>query len=143
MVAQRTVLFVCVGNASRSMMAEAIFNRQGPDGWRAVSAGVAPARATNPNTGPMLSEIGVPLPPHPPQALTEKMVEEATVRISIGALDHPSCPEWFVRSHPRRWEVADPHHLDGEEFRRIRDSLRSQVEALVEELDTNGSPSPS
>lgn len=143
MVTQRTVLFVCVGNASRSMMAEAIFNRHGPNGWRAVSAGVAPARSTNPNTGPMLSEIGVPLPPHSPQALTEKMVEEAAVRISIGALDHPSSPEWFVRSHPRRWEVPDPHHLDPEAFREIRDALRSKVEALIEELGTTEPPGPS
>jgi arsenate reductase (thioredoxin) len=137
MTAHRTVLFVCVGNAGRSMMAEAIFNKFGPKGWRAVSAGVFPARTTNPNTGPTLSEIGVPLPPHPPQGLTEQMVRTATVRVSIGALDHPSCPEWFTQTHPRRWELPDTHHTDAQGFREIREAIRSKVDALTAELREN------
>jgi arsenate reductase (thioredoxin) len=134
MTARRTVLFVCVGNAGRSRMAEAIFNKFGPKGWRALSAGVLPARATNPNTGPTLSEIGIPLPPRPPQDLTEQMVRAATVRVSIGALDHPSCPEWFTQTHPRRWELPDTHHADAQGFREIREAIRSKVDALIAEL---------
>ena len=134
MTAQRTVLFVCVGNAGRSVMAEAIFNKFAPKGWRASSAGVSPARATNPNTGPALSEIGVPLPPHPPQGLTEPMGRSATVLVSIGALDDAACPEWFSQIHPRRWELPDTHHADAEGFREIRDAIRSKVDALIAEL---------
>ncbi len=137
MAGTRTVLFVCVGNAGRSMMAEAIFNSQAPKGWHALSAGVSPARATNPNTGPTLSEIGVRLPSHPPQGLTKKMVREASIRISIGALDHPSCPEWFTQSLARRWDVADTHHSDASGFREIREAIRSQVDALIAELPRN------
>ncbi len=143
MTAHRTVLFVCVGNAGRSMMAEAIFNRSSPDDWHAVSAGVSPARATNPNTGPALAEIGVPLPPHPPQGLTEQTVREATVRVPLGALEHPSCPEWFTETRPRRWDLPDTHHADAQGFREIRDAIRSQVDALVAELRRNEPPGPS
>ncbi len=135
MDARRTVLFVCVGNAGRSVMAEAIFNSRGPNGWRAVSAGVSPARATNPGTAPALAEIGVPLPSHPPQGLTERMFREAAVRVSIGATEHPSCPAWFVQAHPRTWEIPDTHHADAERFREIREAIRSKVDALIEELD--------
>ena len=64
----RTVLFVCVENAARSLMAEAMFNANPPAGWRATSAGTQPAAAPNPRTGPMLREVGLELPPHPPAA---------------------------------------------------------------------------
>ncbi len=131
MVAKRTVLFVCVGNAGRSMMAEAIFDQLCPDGWRAASAGVAPARATNPLTGPTLAEIGVSLPPHPPQRVTEPMVRDAALCVSLGALDHASCPAWFVRARPRPWAVPDPQYLDAQGFREIREAVRSRVEALI------------
>lgn len=137
MATPRTVLFVCVGNAGRSMMAEAIFNKHAPRGWHALSAGVSPARATNPLTGPTLAEIDVPLPSHPPQGLTEEMVREATIRISIGAVDHPSCPEWFSQTHPRRWELPEPRHFDAQRFRDTREAIRSQVDALIAELGTN------
>lgn len=39
----KLVLFVCVENTFRSVLSEAIFNAQAPDGWRAESAGVQPA----------------------------------------------------------------------------------------------------
>src|SRR5215469_3422971 len=54
----RTVLFVCVENAARSLMAEAFFNADPPEGWRAISAGTEPAPRPNGRTGPMLREVG-------------------------------------------------------------------------------------
>lgn len=129
------VLFVCVGNAGRSVMAEAIFNRLAPKRWQAISAGVSPARAKNPLTGPALAKIGVPLPAHPPQRVTKEMVRGASLCISIGALTDPSCPAWFTHARPRPWEVPDPHHFDAEGFAEIRDAIRSKVEALIVELN--------
>ncbi|HEY6238551.1 MAG TPA: arsenate reductase ArsC, partial [Thermoplasmata archaeon] len=38
-------LFVCVENAGRSLMAEALFNAHAPPGWVGRSAGTAPAAA--------------------------------------------------------------------------------------------------
>ncbi len=134
MAARRTVLFVCVGNAGRSVMAEAIFNSRSPNGWRATSAGVSPARATNPNTGAALSEIGVQVPAHPPQGLTEPMVAAAAICISIGAIDHPSCPEWFLRARPVLWTLPDTHGAEAQAFREIREAVRAKIEALIEEL---------
>lgn len=134
MTANKMVLFVCVGNAGRSLMAEAIFNSLAPEGWRAISAGVSPARSPNPLTGEVLAEIGVPLPPHAPQPLTEEMARSATVRISMSAFTHPACPRWFNPRMARSWEVLDTYHADGDAFRSIRDELRSRVESLIGEL---------
>lgn len=135
----RTVLFACVGNAGRSLMAEAIFNSRAPAGWRGVSAGVSPARAPNPLTGEALAEIEVPLPPHGPQLLTEEMARRASVRVSIGAFDHPACPPWFGPKLARRWEIPDTHYAGAEKFRGIRDDLGAKVDSLIRELTEKGS----
>ena len=42
LTAPRIVLFVCVENAARSLMAESVFNADPAPGWRATSAGTRP-----------------------------------------------------------------------------------------------------
>lgn len=134
MAEPRTVLFVCVENAARSLMAEAFFNDHPPPGWRAVSAGTAPAAVPNPRTGPMLREVGVAAPTHPPRALTVPEMEHAGRRITMGCLDHASCPARLAQLPLEDWALPDPARLDDDGFRRVRDEIRRRVEALKEGL---------
>lgn len=130
----RFVLFVCVENAARSLMAEAFFNADAPDGWRAISAGTSPARLPNPRTGPMLEELGLALPDHPPQALTDSWMASAAVRVTMGCLDSGSCPA-RLRSLPTEdWALPNPAHLDAAGFRQVRDEIRRRVSELVRRL---------
>ncbi len=132
--ADRTVLFLCVENACRSLMAEAFFNADPPPGYRAVSAGTRPSVAPNPRTAPMLREVGVEPPVHPPRPLTREMDEDADVRVTMGCLDDASCPA-HLRTHPLvDWALPDPARLDDEGFRRVRDEIRERVRLLGLEL---------
>lgn len=134
MSAKRIVLFVCVENACRSLMAEAMFNASAPAGWEAISAGTRPAQAANPRTGPMLREIGLEAPVHPPRALTPEMMEGAEVGVTMGCLDDASCPARLKTLDFRDWGLPDPARLDDPGFRDVRDRLRTEVRALVAEL---------
>lgn len=125
-----SVLFVCVGNAGRSVMAEAIFNASAPPGWTAISAGTEPAERVNPRTAPMLAEIGLALPDHPPQRLTNEMIDGSPVRITMGCLDRPSCPARLRNGELLDWELPDPARLDDDGFRSVRDEIRRRVAAL-------------
>ncbi|HEV2449057.1 MAG TPA: low molecular weight phosphatase family protein [Thermoplasmata archaeon] len=130
----RTVLFVCVGNAGRSLMAEAIFNADPPTGWIAESAGTEPAAHTNPRTEAMLREIGIPMPAHPPQLLTNAMIDRASRRFTMGCLDRQSCPARLKGAPLTDWQLPDPAGLDDTGFRRVRDEIRSRVAVLRSEL---------
>lgn len=134
MTPSKAVLFVCVGNSGRSLMAEAIFNANPPEGWTAVSAGTSPAAAPNPRTGPMLRELGLALPPHPPQPLTPEMMDQARVRITMGCLDDASCPARLKTLELRDWALPDPALLDEDGFRQVRDRIVGMVKGLRTEL---------
>ncbi|MGP8073412.1 MAG: low molecular weight phosphatase family protein [Thermoplasmata archaeon] len=130
----KTVLFICVGNSGRSLMAEAMFNANPPEGWTAISAGTSPAASANPRTGPILREIGLGLPPHPPQLLTPEMMETASVRVTMGCLDDAACPARLKTLELRDWALPDPVQLDDAGFRGVRDRLLGLVKGLRTEI---------
>ena len=131
---EKTVLFVCVENACRSLMAEAMFNRNPTSGWRAISAGTQPATAPNPRTEGMLREIGLELPAHPPQLLTDEMLRTSRATVTMGCLDSASCPANLKAVEVRDWALPDPAKLDDAGFRQVRQDLLARVEGLRREL---------
>ncbi|MGD0250399.1 MAG: low molecular weight phosphatase family protein [Thermoplasmata archaeon] len=133
-MSHRLVLFICVGNSGRSLMAEAMFNANPPEGWTAISAGTRPATSANPRTGPMLRELGLDLPPHSPQLLTPEMMDSARVRVTMGCLDDASCPARLKTVELRDWQLPDPAQLDDPGFRQVRDRLVGLVRGLRTEL---------
>jgi arsenate reductase len=138
--AERRVLFVCVENAARSLMAEAIFNANPPAGWVAESAGTRPAAGPNPRTARFLQELGLPMPSHPPQELRLDQLATAEIVVTMGCLDAASCPAHLSDARPRDWGLPDPSGLDDSGFRQVRDSIRIRVGSLVAELAARGPP---
>jgi protein-tyrosine-phosphatase len=141
-VAARLVLFICVENACRSLMAEALFNARPAPRWGAVSAGTRPAAAPNDRTARFLAEVGLALPAHPPQLLTPELMEAARVRVTMGCLDDASCPARLRSLELRDWGLPDPARLDDAGFRRVRDDLARRVASLVVELAATEPASP-
>ena len=137
------VLFICVHNAGRSMMAEAMFNAAAPTGWSARSAGTSPAETPNPRTASMLREIGLDLPDHPPRLLEPGEMEGAALRITMGCLDDASCPARLKHLPLRDWGLPDPSNEDDAGFRRVRDELQQRVATLRREIEASrGVPAP-
>jgi len=130
----KVVLFICVGNSHRSLMAEAMFNASPPEGWVAVSAGTDPADAADPRTATMLRELGLEPPPHAPQLLTPEMMIQARVRVTMGCLDDASCPARLKTLELRDWALPDPAHMDDRGCRQVRDRIVGLVKGLRTEL---------
>ncbi len=131
------VLFVCVRNAGRSQMAEALFNavaaRRGLP-LRAESAGTAPASQVHPGVVLVMQELGIDLSSQRPRLLTDEIASKARMVVTMGcAVDASACPAVFLRD-VEDWGLPDPEGRDVEGVRAIREMVRQKVEALVEAL---------
>jgi len=126
------VLFVCVGNSGRSVMAEYLFSRVAGGRHEARSAGSDPGSAPHPHVVEALAEIGVDASGHVPHKLDADDLAWADVAVST--CSEEVCP---VTPGVRRisWVFPDPKSLPLEDVRPIRDEIERHVERLVRELD--------
>ena len=88
----KKVLFVCVGNAGRSQMAEAFFNHIAKGKAQAMSAGTNPASAVDPTVIRVMQEVGIDISRNHPKKLTVEMMEQADKVISMGCGVELACP---------------------------------------------------
>ncbi len=121
------VLFVCVQNAGRSQMAEALFRRAAGDRHEARSAGSSPAAAVHPEVAALMPELADRVP----RKLEREDAEWADVVVTMGCGD--ACP-YIPGKRYVDWELDDPAGKSLEETRRIRGEIERRVTSLVDEL---------
>jgi arsenate reductase (thioredoxin) len=125
------VLFVCVANAGRSVLAERLFRRAAGDRHEARSAGSTPGAHVHQVVVDALREIGVDASGHVPRRLDDDDVRWADV---VVATCDDACP--FVPGKRYvGWQLPDPKGRPLTEVRKLRDEIASRVEQLVAELD--------
>jgi protein-tyrosine-phosphatase len=126
------VLFVCLHNAGRSQMSEALFARAAENRHQADSAGTTPAERVHPEVVEAMRELGIDLAGRTPQKLTREAAERADVVVTMGCGDE--CP-YIPGKRYVDWDLEDPKGKPLAEVRRTRDDIASRVEQLVRELD--------
>jgi arsenate reductase len=126
------VLFVCVGNQGRSVMAQRLFERAAAGAHASRSAGSAPGRTPHPQVVEALREVGIDASDHVPHKLDDADLKWADVAVSVCADE--VCP---VTPGVRRisWDVPDPIMMPLEQVRGVRDEIGGRVEELVRQLD--------
>jgi arsenate reductase (thioredoxin) len=127
-----SVLFVCLHNAGRSQMSQALFERAADGRHTAVSAGTTPAERVHPEVVQAMAELGIDLSDRRPQPLTRALAERADVVVTMGCGDE--CPYIPGRRYID-WDLPDPKGRPLDEVRATRDEIRRRVGALVGELD--------
>jgi arsenate reductase len=130
------VLFVCVANGGRSVMAERLFRRAAAGRHTARSAGSEPGGAAHPQVVEALREVGIDAADHVPRRLDTDAL--AWADLAVSTCSEEVCP---VTPGVRRlaWELPDPKGLPLEQVRPIRDEIARRVAELVEELDASSS----
>ena len=127
------ILFVCVHNAGRSVMAEAFLERIAGDRYRALSAGTEPADHPHPEVVSAMRDVGIELDSSPGRLLTHEMAEGADLVIGMGCAVEEACPALTVPLED--WALDDPKGRPPEEVAAIRDEVAARVEQLVARLD--------
>ena len=125
------VLFVCLHNAGRSQMGQALFERAARGRHRARSAGTTPAERVHPEVVEAMDELGIDLSHRAPRRLTDEHAAWADVVVTMGCGD--ACPYIPGRRYVD-WELADPHGRPLEAVRATRDDIARRVQALLGEL---------
>jgi arsenate reductase len=128
-----SVLFICVQNAGRSQMAEALFARAVEGRHEARSVGSAPAEHVHPEVVDAMRELGVELSGRVPRKLEHADAEWADVVVTMGCGD--ACP-YIPGKRYVDWDLPDPQGKPPDEVRRVRDEIARRVEALADELTT-------
>lgn len=141
------VLFLCTGNSARSILAEALLNRDGAGRFRAFSAGSFPKGAVHPMALAVLAEEGLPTeglrskswdefagPDAPPLDLIFTVCDAAAGEV---------CPIWPGSPLTAHWGIEDPAAVEGEEqrgafltaFRRLNERIARLLALPVETMD--------
>ena len=124
------VLFVCVENAGRSQMAQAFAAKYGVT---AESAGTLPVSVVNPIVVKAMKEKGVDISKNRPKLLTQEMIENADLVITMGCSVESVCPAPLIAKMQKKlveWKLEDPKNKPIEEVRMIRDDIERRVRAL-------------
>ena len=130
----RTVLFVCLQNAGRSQMSQALFTRAAGGGHVALSAGTTPAAHVHPEVLQVMGELGIDLSERIPQLLTREIAEQADLVVTMGCGDQ--CP-FIPGKRYIEWNLRDPAGQPIEHVRAVRDEIAVRVRGLVAELNAN------
>jgi arsenate reductase len=127
------VLFICVANSGRSVMAERMFNELAVGRHIAESAGSDPGAAAHPTVVEVLCELGIPAGDHVPRRLESALVAKADVVVST--CGEEACPVTPPGTRRVYWDLPDPKNEPLDRVRAIRDEIRTRVEQLIEQLD--------
>lgn len=135
------VLFVCVGNSARSIMAEALLADLGAGKFQAHSAGTRPYSEMNPLALQVLDAVG-----HDVSAMRAKNIEEfqgpeaPPLDFVFTLCDHAAteeCPPWPGQPISAHWGMPDPVKATGTEaekalaFKATYAQLRRRLSAFV------------
>lgn len=166
------VLFLCTGNSARSILAEAILNREGMGRFKAFSAGSQPKGEVHPYTLELLDHLNFDTsfarsksweefaaPGAPEMDFVFTVCDQAAAE---------SCPIWPGQPMTAHWGVPDPAAADGNEaekrlafsdaFRMLNNrisiftslpiasldslALQKQLDAIGKKADTAASSEP-
>jgi arsenate reductase len=125
-------LFVCLHNAGRSQISEALFRRAAGGRHEVRSAGTTPAERVHPEVVEVMGELGIDLSGRRPRELSREDAEWADVVVTMGCGDE--CP-YVPGKRYVDWDLADPEGRPVEAVRQTREEIGRLVEALVAELD--------
>ncbi len=118
-------LFICVENSCRSQMAEAYARMAGAE---AYSAGSAASGIVNPKAIASMAEVGYDLAAHKSETVDALPPGAFDVVVSMGCGD--ACPT-VPAARRIEWDIPDPKQMDPQEFAKVRDRIRAEVEALL------------
>jgi len=116
------VLFLCTGNSARSILAEAIINREGMGKFKGMSAGSQPKGAVHPFALHLLQRLNYDLSTLRSKSWDEFAAPDAPeldfVFTVCDNAANDACPYWPGQPMTAHWGLPDPAAVEGSEAER-------------------------
>ena len=133
------VLFLCTGNSARSILAEAILNKDGAGRFRAFSAGSFPKGELHPSALTLLQELGYPTEEYRSKSWDEFAAEGAPpLDFIFTVCDNAAgevCPVWPGQPMTAHWGIEDPAAVEGDKqpqaFRNAFYALQRRIQLFL------------
>lgn len=122
------ILILCTGNSCRSQMAHG-FLQSFDKSLEVHSAGTNPTSQVNPQAIQVMHEVGIDISTHTPKSVGIYLNDEWDYVITVCGGANETCP-MFVGKVGKRLHIGfdDPaHSTDINEFRRVRDEIKSKL----------------
>ncbi len=129
---RKRVLFLCVHNSARSILAEFLTNRLLGEDWSAFSAGLEP-RGVNPYARRVLEEIGIDASAARSKSVAEFRGANFDLVVTVCAPSEGECPAWLGAGQRAHLAFEDPARVQGSAdeilaaFRAVRDEMRTRL----------------
>ena len=120
----KKVLFICVENACRSQLAEAISNYFFPDQLKAFSAGSNPAKEVNPKAVRSLKSMGIV---HKGKTKSIGQLKGKKYDYIVGMGCGDACPI-IAGAQILEWDIPDPKLFESKKFNKVRDMIKEKIE---------------
>jgi arsenate reductase len=128
----KRVLFVCIGNACRSQMAEAFARTYGSDVIIPASAGLAPAINLARDTKKVMADKGIDLRDHFPKSIRHLGRAQFELVVNMSGSGIPE--DLASRTTVVEWDVDDPVFMKYEGHCEVRDQIEKLVMKLILDL---------
>ncbi|MBD0022466.1 low molecular weight phosphatase family protein [Gordonia pseudamarae] len=128
-----SVLFVCVKNGGKSVMAEGLLRQAAGDAIEVHSAGTRPGTSVNPLSAQALAEVGVDITGHSPVGIDPILLARVDKVITLGREAVVNVPGVTVIN----WDTDEPSErdIDGiDRMRLVRDDITTRAHKLAAEL---------
>lgn len=133
MATRTKVLFLCIGNACRSQMAEAVAKHLAADVIKPSSAGLTAFGEIPSMTLAVLAERGISAEGQHSKTLRPQDLSAADLVINMTGRSGASV--FSELTFPfEDWDVGDPYGFDLAVYRAIRDQIEARVEDLAQRL---------
>ena len=133
------VAFVCVQNAGRSQMAYAFAQREVADrglgdAVELVTGGTRPADHVHEGVVDAMAAVGIDVSDRTPREITFEETSDSDYVITMGCSADDVCPAGWAGEN-RDWDLDDPDGKSPEQVAEIRETIRTRVAALFDELE--------
>jgi protein-tyrosine-phosphatase len=129
---RKKVLFICMGNACRSPMAESIARRDGTGIMDPFSAGVSPLGSIPSLTTQTLANNNYPCLDLTSDPITREAWDSADLVINMSGI--PKHKLFFDSQKVEDWNVPDPYGADPAVYQTIFEDIRRRVDELAARL---------